>query len=179
MYNLVGLDKCIHSHDPHPCCWMSKGTKSAHQTEKSFFFWLHWVFVAACGLSSCGERALLLLQCTCVSLQRLPYCWLSSASGRAGFSSCGTWVAHVMWNHPRPGIAPMSPALAGGFLSTVPWGMSLRSILRWIIKVDNSIHITSGSVYYRVSYRVGSGSQQSWSIHSCTLHLQEAIAAVL
>lgn len=108
-----------------------------------------------------------------------PYCWLSSASGRAGFSSCGTWVAHVMWNHPGPGIAPMFRALAGGFLSTVPWGMSLRSILRWIIKVDNSIHITSGSVYYRVSYRVGSGSQQSWSIHSCTLHLQEAIAAVL
>ena len=25
-----------------------------------FFFWLHWVFTAACGLfSSCGERALL------------------------------------------------------------------------------------------------------------------------
>ena len=25
------------------------------------YFWLHWVFVAACGLSSCGERGLLLV----------------------------------------------------------------------------------------------------------------------
>ena len=29
-----------------------------------------------------------------------------------------------MWNLPRPGIEPMSPALAGGFLSTVPPGKS-------------------------------------------------------
>ena len=25
-----------------------------------------------------------------------------------------------MWDHPRPGIEPVSPALAGGFLSTAP-----------------------------------------------------------
>ena len=30
-----------------------------------------------------------------------------------------------MWNLSRPGIKPMSPALAGGFLSTVPPGKSL------------------------------------------------------
>ena len=29
-----------------------------------------------------------------------------------------------MWNHPGPGIEPVSPALAGGFLSTVPPGKS-------------------------------------------------------
>ena len=41
-----------------------------------------------------------------------------------GLSSCGTWalVAHAMWNLPRPGIKPMSPALAGGFPSSVPPG---------------------------------------------------------
>ena len=145
---------------------------------RSRFLWLHWGFVAAVGAlvvvnGRCFCRSARASHCSGFSC-----CWLSSASRHAGFSSCGAWVAHVMWNHPGPGIEPMSPALAGGFLSTVPRGMSPRSILRGIIKVDNSIHITSGSVYYRVTYRVGSGSQQSWSIHSCSLHLQEAIAAV-
>ena len=39
------------------------------------------------------------------------------------FSCCG------MWNTPGPGIEPMSPALAGGFLSTVPSGNSFFKIL--------------------------------------------------
>ena len=30
-----------------------------------------------------------------------------------------------MWNLPRPGLEPTSPALAGGFLTTVPPGKSL------------------------------------------------------
>ena len=29
-----------------------------------------------------------------------------------------------MWDPPRPGLEPVSPALAGGFLTTVPQGMS-------------------------------------------------------
>ena len=42
-------------------------------------------------------------------------------------SSCGTWalVAHTIWNLAipyGPGIKPISPALAGGFLSSVPAG---------------------------------------------------------
>ena len=41
-------------------------------------------------------------------------------------SRCGTWnlLLHSMWNPPRPGIEPMSPALARGFLSSVPPGKS-------------------------------------------------------
>ena len=31
-------------------------------------------------------------------------------------------VAYGMWDLPGPGIEPVSPALAGGFLSTVPPG---------------------------------------------------------
>ena len=75
-------------------------------------YWLHWVFVAMHGLS------------------------LVSASG--GFSSYDVWASHCgdllcstgsraqaqllrsTWNLPRPGIELVSPALAGGFLSTVP-----------------------------------------------------------
>lgn len=93
MYNLVGLDKCIHPHDPHPCCWMSKGTKSAHQTEKSFFF--------GCTESSLlpvGSVVVVNRRCFCCSAHAshcsgFPYCRLSSASERAGFSSYGAWVA--------------------------------------------------------------------------------------
>jgi len=36
-----------------------------------------------------------------------------------GFSSGGTWLElfHSMWDLPGPGIEPMSPALAHGFLT--------------------------------------------------------------
>ena len=37
-------------------------------------------------------------------------------------------VAHGMWDLPRPGIEPMSPALAGGFLTTGPPGKSSHSL---------------------------------------------------
>ena len=41
-------------------------------------------------------------------------------------SSCGAWaqLPRGMWNLPRRGLEPMSPALAGGFLSPVPPGKS-------------------------------------------------------
>ena len=61
-----------------------------------FFFWLHWVLIAARGLSlvavSGGYSS---LQCMCFSLQ-----WLlllqSTGSRCAGFSSCGT-QAQELW----------------------------------------------------------------------------------
>ena len=77
------------------------------------------------------------LWCTGFSLQ-----WLlllrSLGSKRAGFSSCGTralecrlsscgtWAQLLrgMWDLPGPGLEPVSPALAGGFLTTAPPGKS-------------------------------------------------------
>ena len=50
----------------------------------------------------------------------LQACRLSSHSTRA-------LLLHGMWNLPRPGIEPVSPALAGGFLTTGPPGKSLMS----------------------------------------------------
>ena len=40
------------------------------------------------------------------------------------FSSCGSRVQllHGMWDLPRPGLEPVSPALAGGFTTTAPPG---------------------------------------------------------
>ena len=41
-----------------------------------------------------------------------------------GLSSCGTRASllHGTWDLPGPGIEPVSPALAGGFLTTAPPG---------------------------------------------------------
>ena len=97
------------------------------------YFWLRWVFVAACALSLvAASRGYPSSQCVGSSLR-----WLlllqSTGSGRVGsvavahgLSSCGIRV-HLLrsiWDLPRPGIKPVSPALAGGFLTTVPPGKS-------------------------------------------------------
>ena len=57
--------------------------------------------VAACGLSSCGSRAL--------------ECRLSSRGARAQ-------LLRSMWDPPRPGLEPVSPALAGRLSTTAPPG---------------------------------------------------------
>ena len=54
---------------------------------------------------------------------------LSSCGSRAPehrFSSCGAWASLLrgMWDLPRPGLEPVSPALAGGFFTTTPPGKS-------------------------------------------------------
>ena len=61
--------------------------------------------VVAHGLSSCGSWAL-----------------------EHRLSSCGAWaqLLHGMWDLPGPGLEPVSPALAGGFLTTMPPGKSLH-----------------------------------------------------
>ena len=52
-------------------------------------------------------------------------CW-ARALRCMGFSSCGSWtqLPYGMWNLPQPEIKPVSPALAGGFLTTGPSGTS-------------------------------------------------------
>ena len=42
-------------------------------------------------------------------------------------SSCGsrTWLRRGMWDPPRPGLEPVSPALAGRFSTTAPPGKPL------------------------------------------------------
>ena len=46
----------------------------------------------------------------------------STDSGRRSFRSCGAWVSLLcsMWDLPRPGIEPVSPALADRLLTTGP-----------------------------------------------------------
>ena len=54
----------------------------------------------------------------------------STGSRRLGFGSCSTQgQLPCMWNLPKPGVKPVSPALAGRFLSTVPLGKSCSPLL--------------------------------------------------
>ena len=82
------------------------------------------------------------LQCAGFSLRWLLLLWsmgsrctgFSSFGSRAvehRLSSCGAraWLLCGMWGLPGPGLEPVSPALAGGFLTTTPPGMPNRYIL--------------------------------------------------
>ena len=76
------------------------------------------------GFSCCGARALGSRASVVVALG------LSSCGSRAlehRLSSCGTWASLLpgTWDLRRPGLEPVSPALAGGFLTTVPPGKSV------------------------------------------------------
>ena len=75
--------------------------------------------VVARGLSSCGLRAL--------------ESWFSSCGAWAQerrLSSCGTraYLLHGMLDLPGPVVEPVSPASAGGFLTTEPPGKSCKSL---------------------------------------------------
>ena len=97
-----------------------------------FFFWLRWVFVAACGLSlvaasgglSCGAQALG-TRASVVVAHRLSSCGTWALECR--LSSCGAWAYLLCgtWDLPGSGIEPVSPAFAGRFLTTAPPGKSL------------------------------------------------------
>ena len=83
------------------------GIKSSFEFFRSFktayllvYFWLCWVFIAACGLSLVAVHGLLSVVASLIVEHRL------ECSGTQGL--------------PRPGIRPASPALAGRFSVTGP-----------------------------------------------------------
>ena len=94
------------------------------------FFWLCWVFVATSGLSPVTVKgAPLQLQCVGFSMRGLLL--LQSPGSRTyRLSNCSTQaqVLHGTRDLPRPGIKPMTPALAGRFLTTGPPGKSPHSV---------------------------------------------------
>ena len=87
------------------------------------YFWLCWVFVSVWGLSpvaasgdhSSSRCAGLSLSRPLVAEQRLQTLRLSSCGSRAQ-------LLRGMWDLPRPGLEPVSPALAGRFSTPVPPG---------------------------------------------------------
>ena len=88
-----------------------------------------YLFMAVLGLrfcagafSSCGKRGPLTIAGSLVVEHRLQTRKLSNCGSRAQLL-CG------MWNLPRPGLEPVSPALAGKFSTTAPPGQPFRGIL--------------------------------------------------
>ena len=106
-----------------------------------FFFNFIYLFMAVLGLrfcarafSSCGERGSLFITvrepltiaASLVAEHRLQTCRLSNCGSRAQ-------PLRGMWDPPRPGLEPVSPALAGRFSTTAPPGKPLVPIiLTWL-----------------------------------------------
>ena len=106
-----------------------------------------YLFLAVLGLhcctrafSSCGERGLLFVAlrglliavASLVAEHRLGM-WASVVVA-LGLSSCGSraQLLRGMWDPPRPGLEPMSPALADGFLTTAPPGKSPNGTFKFL-----------------------------------------------
>ena len=101
----------------------------------AFSCFLNFIYlsVAVLGLRRCTQTF-----STCSEWWLLPHCGASASvcggfsccgvwtRRREDFGSCGTWTKFLlgMWDLLRPGIKPLCPALAGGFLITGPPGTS-------------------------------------------------------
>ena len=85
-------------------------------------------------LFSCGAQASYCGGFSCCGAQALAWTGFSSCSFWAlehRLNSCGAraqWL-RTIWNPPRSGTEPVSPALAGRFFTTEPPGKSIVSIL--------------------------------------------------
>ena len=88
------------------------------------YLWLCWVFVSVRGLSpvaasgghsSSRRTRPLTIVASLVAEHRLQMCRLSSCGSRAQ-------LLRGMWDLPRPGLEPVTPALAGRFSTTAPPG---------------------------------------------------------
>ena len=111
-------------------------------TPDLLFFFFNYLFIfgwtgssSVRGLSLVVEHGLLVVAASLVVGHRLwslpasvvAVCGLSSCASRAlehRINSCGTQASLLqgMWNLPRPGIKPMSPTVAGKFLTTKQQG---------------------------------------------------------
>ena len=102
--------------------------------------------------SSCGERGPLFIA-VCVPLtfaaslvaeHRLQTCRLSNCGSRAQ-------LLRGMWDPPRPGLEPVSPALAGGFSTTAPPGKPY--FILFVAMVNESVSLISLSDFPSLVYR--------------------------
>ena len=121
------------------------GNHSPAFCSNHFFFFF---FLTALGLFAARGHSLVAASGGYSSLRCAGFSsrWLlqlqSMGSRRVGFSSCGTralerrlsscgsrtQLLRGMWDLPGPGLEPVSPALAGGFLTTAPPGKPQESL---------------------------------------------------
>ena len=117
------------------------------------YLWLCWVFVSVRGLSlvvasgghSSSRCAGLSLSRPLVAEHRLQTCRLSNRGSRAQ-------LLRSMWDPPRPGLEPVSPALAGRLSNTAPPGKPLEwtfynKISFSLISIFMGLSSISASIY--------------------------------
>ena len=112
-----------------------------HVKRQSFSFLFIYLFMAVLGLrfcaralSSCGKwgplfiavRGPLTVAASLVAEHRLQMRRLSNCGSQAQ-------LLRGMWDPPRPGLEPMSPALAGRFSTTAPPGKPQKHFLNIFI----------------------------------------------
>ena len=123
-----------------------------------FIFWLCWVFVSVWGLSlvaasggySSSRRAGLSLSQPLAAEHRLQTRRLSSRGSRAQ-------PLHGMWDPPRPGLEPLSPALTGRLSTTAPPG---KPRLAFYILMCFKLHIILGKGIVMLS---SAADPQQWN----------------
>ena len=117
---------------------------------RAFYLWLCWVFVSVRGLSlvaaSGGHSS---SRCVGLSLSITVSLVAEHRLQTHRLSNCGSQAQLLrgMWDLPRPGLEPVSPALAGRLSTTVPpgkpccifkqtwWGKKKKKkILLWLFK---------------------------------------------
>ena len=111
----------------HQCQLLNFYTKVAIWLKGDNRVFFKFYFIFDCARSSLLQEGFLQLRRVGATLQlrwtgfslRQLLLLQSSGSSHTGFSSCGT---RSQWDLPGPGLKPMSPSLAGGFLSIAPPG---------------------------------------------------------
>ena len=80
--------------------------------------------------SSCGKRGPLFIA-VCGPLTIMASLVAEHRLHMHRLSNCGSWAQLLrgMWDLPRPGLKPVSPALAGRFSTTVPPGKPMTVLL--------------------------------------------------
>ena len=93
-------------------------------------------FCARAFPASCGKRGPLFI------VVRGPLTIVASLVAEHRLSSCGSWVQSLrgMWDLPRPGLEPVSPALADRLSTTAPPGKPLSDFLIVVSLVDVKGH---------------------------------------
>ena len=129
VYNVVKVDLLLHPriYEEGMLLFFFLNFFPGHFNFMGFFLNLFLGVLGLCfcarAFSSCGKRGPLFIAvrrpltvaASLVAEHRLQTCRLSSCGSRAQ-------LLHGMWDLPRPGLEPVSPALAGRFSTTAPPG---------------------------------------------------------
>ena len=104
-------------------------------------------------LSSCDERGLLFVVVHGLLIAVASLCCGARALG-AQASVVVARGPRGMWDLPRPGLEPVSPALAGGFLTTAPPGKPIVVFLNFFLSFppECGFHEVRGHAWPGLSY---------------------------